>query len=238
LAAIEDLTVTQVTSSRVCLHWTAPGDWLKDEKVQYYLFHASTCPLTEENCADTTAAAVMARSKRFPGERDSVVWAYLKSDTKYYFGVVSVDDAGNHSDMSNVAEAVTPEQKGIEWIGTYHQHSSELIYATGPTDAYLYLHVRVMHGWLYGTKLVAVDVSDYSRPTGTEWPHGVFRPALVAVHEQTAFAIGRPYEVGNDTSLAYLYSVSTLPEQPEIYDSCSFAERDYFYNMVTNGRFV
>lgn len=88
------------------LQWTAPGGDRNVGRARAYLIRYSTRPITSANFDDATV--VVTASRPAPaGSRESLTVPGLAPDTKYYFALKTMDDAGNWSTLSNVATIQT-----------------------------------------------------------------------------------------------------------------------------------
>lgn len=84
----------------VRLHWTAPGDDGNEGTANYYVLKYSLVPITAGNWEQTpTWPGVPIPSPA--GSLEACVVTGLLSETPYYFRIVTVDDAGNASPLSN-----------------------------------------------------------------------------------------------------------------------------------------
>ncbi|MCA9756527.1 MAG: fibronectin type III domain-containing protein [Candidatus Eisenbacteria bacterium] len=108
--AIADLSVLLVDDEAVTLGWTTPMDSVStgadaDGSIYAYDMRYAEEPLTTETWE--TSSQANAPTPTDPGR--SVVWTIsgLAEGTQYFFGLRSQDEAGNWSDLSNVAEAMT-----------------------------------------------------------------------------------------------------------------------------------
>jgi len=102
-AAVTDLTVTAVRDTTVTLTWTAPGDdGTRGRAIAYDLRYGRFSVLTYWDIASPTPTPVPGP----PGGTDSVVVTGLVQDAAYNFALRAVDEAGNWSDLSNMASGV------------------------------------------------------------------------------------------------------------------------------------
>lgn len=93
-------------SASVQLTWTVPSDKGPTGRPARYEVRYAAFPLTAENFEQGTEAGAGAPSQ--PGGPEALVVSGLNPETRYHFAVVSIDDAGNRSALSNSAEAETP----------------------------------------------------------------------------------------------------------------------------------
>jgi hypothetical protein len=89
----------------VTLRWTAPGDDSTQGRAQAYIVRYSIAPLTPANFAGATLVTGVASPKP-AGTPEAVVVQNLSAGTRYYFGIVTTDDAGLWSPLSNVASTL------------------------------------------------------------------------------------------------------------------------------------
>lgn len=102
-ATVSDLSVILVHDSSATLTWTAPGDdGLKGQAAGYDLRVATFSVVANWNLATRVTAPVPGPS----GGTDSAVVSGLDAGVSYNFALRAVDDAGNWSDISNMAEGV------------------------------------------------------------------------------------------------------------------------------------
>lgn len=90
----------------ITLEWTAPGDDGRYGRAQAYLLRYSTEPITEANFDRATTIPKVVKPKP-SGSRESFTVEGLEPDTRYYFALKSMDEAGNWSALSNVATSTT-----------------------------------------------------------------------------------------------------------------------------------
>jgi len=91
------------------LNWTAPGDDGNNGTATAYDVRYATSPLTEANWD----AAVQAEDEPTPqaaGNAESFIVSGLSPSTTYYFGIKSVDDSENWSEISNIISASTDNE--------------------------------------------------------------------------------------------------------------------------------
>jgi hypothetical protein len=106
-AAVVDLTA-EPTSTGAVVRWTAPGDDGNVGRATAYDLHIATFPMDADNflLAPSIAAPVPAEA----GSRDSVVINGLFGGVTYYLVLRTVDEAGNVSELSNLASVDLDER--------------------------------------------------------------------------------------------------------------------------------
>ncbi|RMF60962.1 MAG: hypothetical protein D6743_14210, partial [Calditrichaeota bacterium] len=100
------LTVTGTTPTTVTLQWNAPGDDGSVGTAATYDLRYSTSAITDANFAQ----AMQVSGEPNPdtaGTVQSATVGGLSPSTTYFFAMVTRDDAGNTSDLSNVPSATT-----------------------------------------------------------------------------------------------------------------------------------
>ncbi|MCU0254229.1 MAG: S8 family serine peptidase, partial [Acidobacteria bacterium] len=102
---VTDLAVESTTSGSVSLVWTAPGDDGDQGTSRVYDLRHSTAPIDGENFAAATPATAPAPQPAGSTERTEV--GGLAPATPYYFALVSSDETGNVSPLSNLASGTT-----------------------------------------------------------------------------------------------------------------------------------
>lgn len=103
LALVSSIPAASAASTAaVTLEWTAPGDDGRFGRAQAYLLRYSTEPITDANFERATSVRVVPRP-RPSGTLESCTVEGLAPDTRYYFALKTMDDAGNWSLLSNVA---------------------------------------------------------------------------------------------------------------------------------------
>jgi formylglycine-generating enzyme required for sulfatase activity/chitodextrinase len=105
-AAIGDLAASSVNATTVRLRWHAPGDDAFEGLAQEYAVRYDTTAITEARW-DSCAAAANPPIPAASGAAESFDVTGLAPDTGYFFAVKTEDDAGNWSQLSNVASAIT-----------------------------------------------------------------------------------------------------------------------------------
>lgn len=104
--AITNLAVLNVATSSIALSWTAPGDDGADGTAASYVIRYATTTITAANWPSLTIFSG-APAPLSAGTSQSVMLTGFTPGTTYYFAIKSEDEAGNKSDLSNVASATT-----------------------------------------------------------------------------------------------------------------------------------
>ncbi|MCP4604429.1 MAG: S8 family serine peptidase, partial [Proteobacteria bacterium] len=103
---IDDLVASNLGFDSVSLTWTATGDNGISGTATAYILRYFNEPLTEENwSAATTVANQPTPSPSGSIENTSITG--LNSNTLYYFALKAIDDLGNESGISNIANGET-----------------------------------------------------------------------------------------------------------------------------------
>jgi len=131
---ILDISAIQTTSRSAIFQWTAPGDDQNEGLAVQYEIRISDLPITEENFQ---FAEMLPDSTPEPMEPGSIQQTYvtnLEPNKEYYFGIKSIDDAGNTSPLSNILNVLTLPvpitEKGAYW-GQFHYD----VFNTGTSPA-------------------------------------------------------------------------------------------------------
>ena len=95
-------------TSTVTLQWTAPGDDGQIGLASRYELRYATEPITRANWNDATIVNEVPHPQQ-AGKREKVKVRGLSAGTQYWFAVRSVDEAGNWSQLSNVAYRTAPD---------------------------------------------------------------------------------------------------------------------------------
>ena len=110
-AAVDDLEVSDVTSTSVALTWTAPGVIGSGESCSAYDLRYSTSAISEENWETATSAAGLP-GPAAAGTQESYTVTGLQPGTPYDFGLKSRDEQSNWSPLSNTPTATTQSASG------------------------------------------------------------------------------------------------------------------------------
>jgi subtilisin family serine protease len=104
--AVGDLAAGDATQTSVTLSWTATGDDGALGTSYLYDLRFSTAPITPGNWSSATLVVGLPLPQA-SGATESVTVNRLQPGTTFYFALRAVDEAGNASDLSNVAVAAT-----------------------------------------------------------------------------------------------------------------------------------
>src|SRR5206468_4209351 len=91
----------------VTLAWTAPGDDSLSGRATSYDLRWSASPIS--SLADFSRATQLSGlpAPQIAGSAESATIAGLRPQTAYWFALVTMDEAGNQSGLSNVVSATT-----------------------------------------------------------------------------------------------------------------------------------
>ena len=104
---ITDLVaVTGQTDWSVVLSWTASGDDNNSGKATNYQIYFDNSEIKDPNGSGCLPLYVYA-SPKTAGQTEEYTFEMPDPDTHYYFAVMTLDDAGNRSEISNIADAVS-----------------------------------------------------------------------------------------------------------------------------------
>jgi hypothetical protein len=110
--AIVGLAVTNAstTETSVTINWLAPGDdGTSEAATQYEIYYKAGAPDILPD-GSNLGAATLFQNPPTPGDKDApqnVTIDLLTVNTRYTFAILSVDEAGNKSDLSNVVWEIT-----------------------------------------------------------------------------------------------------------------------------------
>ena len=97
----------QTTGSSITLSWTAPGDDGLIGTATRYDLRYSIAPITAQNFS-LASAVTGVPSPASPHTRQTMTVSSLAPSQLYYFAIRTVDEAGNWSPISNVAQRTAP----------------------------------------------------------------------------------------------------------------------------------
>jgi chitodextrinase len=107
-AAVANLSIVSTTETTAALRWNATGDDSLTGTATSYDVRYSTSPITAANWATATQVSGEP-APGAPGTVQNLTVSGLTRQTTYYFAVRVADEAGNASDLSNVASGTTPD---------------------------------------------------------------------------------------------------------------------------------
>jgi subtilisin family serine protease len=103
---IMDLSVSSTTFQSVTLTWTATGDDGNSGTASSYDIRYSTNYINVSNFDSATQASVSIIPKS-AGYTETATVTGLSESTSYYFAIKATDNAGNKSNISNIAQGIT-----------------------------------------------------------------------------------------------------------------------------------
>jgi len=101
-AAVDDLSVSELASSRVTLTWTAGGDDGRSGQASAYEIRFATFPLDAANFGEGTPVATPPDPGP-PGGREMLNVAGLEPGTEYHFALRVLDEWGAYGDPANIS---------------------------------------------------------------------------------------------------------------------------------------
>jgi len=167
-AQITDLRAKEVTSSRVYLEWTAPGDDGNTGRASGYRVRFSRSEITQDNWDETRSPLIEASLVTSPaGQTDSISTRLLSSSTVYYFAIRSLDEVGNLSAVSNNCRVETQPQECLEYVSKLYVEETS-IFTVNPygSSTFLVGYSRIAWDYSLDTKINAVA---FSYAGGREW---------------------------------------------------------------------
>ncbi len=123
-AAVNDLAITVTSDGSVSFTWTAPGDDGSIGRATEYDFRHSELSITEENW-DNATVVDGEPAPASAGETESYTIDGLSPATTYYFGLKTIDEAGNNSALSNIDSTTTLPDPAATWERAYGSSSSD-----------------------------------------------------------------------------------------------------------------
>ena len=109
---ISTLSIISVTSTTVSLRWTATGDDGNTGTAAVYdVRYKAGGTITTSNW-DALTQCSNEPNPSVAGTVENLIISGLNSDTSYYFGIKVADEAGNLSNISNIASKNTAEAQG------------------------------------------------------------------------------------------------------------------------------
>ncbi|MEZ4712989.1 MAG: CARDB domain-containing protein [Caldilineaceae bacterium] len=105
-AAVTNLTITGLLMTKMELSWTATGDDGAEGQANGYDLRYSLTPITEANWAQAFQVENEPKPQE-PGALETITVGGLQPGVNYYFAIRVADNAGNLSELSNIASAST-----------------------------------------------------------------------------------------------------------------------------------
>ncbi|QNK54901.1 fibronectin type III domain-containing protein [Paenibacillus sp. PAMC21692] len=124
-AAVSNLAASNPTNKSVDLSWTATGDDGMVRPASAYDIRYSTSPITAANWSGATQVSGEPLPEA-PGTSQSFTLYGLSVNTTYHFAMKVADDAGNVSDLSNVATLKTAAGVNVAMNKTVAASTSDL----------------------------------------------------------------------------------------------------------------
>jgi hypothetical protein len=116
--SINNLAAQDITQNSVTLYWAAPGDDGSEGQALSYDIRYSQSKITDENWDSATAVSISVTPIK-AGLTQSVTINGLFQGFTYYFAIKATDDAGNVSDLSNVAQGTIKSVIDLKSIINY-----------------------------------------------------------------------------------------------------------------------
>ena len=162
--AVTDFVAINITTTTMLFTWTAPGDDSISGRASSYIIKISTTPLTDSNWtfAESYDQSLIPDSAGHP---DTLLITALDPQTTYYIGLISVDEAGNMSGLSNTFP-----------LSTLAIFKTQVVYQTGNRP--LGVYVADFDGDGYDD-LVVNDYNDYSLSIYKGVGDGSFNPRII-----------------------------------------------------------
>jgi hypothetical protein len=103
---VADLRITATTDSSVSLAWTATGDDGAVGRPRLYVVQASPIPIDDANFNSTPYTRTVFATVD-AGGTETLQYRFLERGKRYWFALEAFDQAGNHSPLSNLVDAIT-----------------------------------------------------------------------------------------------------------------------------------
>ena len=103
---INNLASSNITQTALDILWTSSGDDGNTDTAKTYDLRYSTSNITSGNWNNATQATGEP-TPQIAGSNETYTAIGLTSETKYYFAIKTIDEAGNISELSNIAEGTT-----------------------------------------------------------------------------------------------------------------------------------
>ncbi len=112
-AAVSDLSIATMTDNSITLEWTAPGDDGSVGTASAYDLRYSTDPGPGFDFASATQVSGL-DAPSVAGSAEQMTVTGLDQETTYRFALITRDEAGNESPVSNIPSATTTNSSGGE----------------------------------------------------------------------------------------------------------------------------
>jgi hypothetical protein len=126
LTVLTILSVEALQAACLTLTWTAPGDDGQSGIAAQYDIRYSTVPLSMNNWDQAYPVGDVSRPGA-AGFSEACLVTGLVRETTYYFGLRTVDEAGNWSEISNIAIATGPDDRCQGSVGNANCSSDGII---------------------------------------------------------------------------------------------------------------
>lgn len=216
-ADIADLASFQASSSQVVLRWTAPGDDGSSGRAARYEMRFATAPIDAATFAGGTEVTLPPPA--MAGQSEFAIIDGLTAEATYYFAIVTEDEAGNRSGLSNVLEVTTPPAPDLsapavvtDLAATTPEEGVVELTWTAPLDA------REGRADVYDLRYTTGLLTDTSFPTATAWAE-VAEPAVAGAAERLqvrdlppaaySFALRSRDSAGNLSPVSNIVTVDT-----------------------------
>ena len=106
-SAVNDLVLSDPTTSSITLSWTAPGDDENTGTAAVYDVRYSTSNINNKNKWNSAVQASDEPTPSVAGSSESMTVSGLSADTEYFFAIKTSDEVPNESEISNVPSLTT-----------------------------------------------------------------------------------------------------------------------------------
>lgn len=222
-AQITDLEVVEVSSFSATFTFTAVGDDENIGQANLYDIRCSLSPIeTEEDFYHSSWKIEDVPTPASAGTKQNITISDLEPDTKYYFAIKVIDDAGNISDMSNVVSITTlkaiqdntPPQKIIDLslCDCSITTNSITLTWTAPNGNITNGTYKIIYDKQYPFTNIAkeIEFSTTTSPGNKE----IYTITNLEQGEEYYFAVKTIDDLGNESELSNVVSVRTLLDVP------------------------